>query len=517
MSILIGIDIGTTTIKALAFDVERAEAVAIAARPTPVDHPQPGWSQHDPIALWRTVAACLREVVGQCRAAEIAGLGVSSFAEAGVPLDARGEALYPVIAWYDRRSEPQAAWWEAQLSAPELHAITGQRVSPSFGVNKWLWIRENEPERAARMAHWLSVPDYILWRLTGERATDYTIASRTLLFDQRAQAWSDEMLRRAGLRREQLPRPLAGGTVVGRVTAQAAEETGLPAGMPCALGGHDHLVAAVAAGGYRPGTVIDSSGTAQAVLMFLSDFHTNEAMAASGYACYSHVLPGTYVLKAGLKLAGGAVEWLARQLSSAGTPADELPYLGLLAQAEQSVGQQAGPVWLPHLIGSGTPQGDRHSRAALVGLTAEHGQGDIFRALLESLAFWLRHNLSEASDLSGQPVREVILLGGTKRLELLSRLKATALNQPVAVLDIPEAAATGAALLAGIGSGVFDGPAEAVRNFQENRVVISPDAELVDWYDRLYHEAYLPLYGLLRDVNHGLAAMNSLSHSQETT
>lgn len=505
MAILIGVDIGTSTVKALAYDPGRGEPVALAAQPTPVEHPRPGWSEHDPEALWLTVAACVREVVGQCKGKSFAALGLSSFAEAGLPLAADGTPLYPIIAWYDRRAEPQAAWWEEQLRAEELHAITGQRVSPSFGVNKWLWLRENEPARVEKMSHWLSVPDYILWRLTGERATDYTIASRTLLFDQRLQDWSETMLGLAGLRREQLPMPYPGGTAIGGVTPAAARATGLPVGTPCVLGGHDHLVAAVAAGGYQSGTVIDSSGTAQAVLMFLPGFHTDDALARSGYACYSHVLAGSYVLKAGLKLAGGAVEWLARQLSSAGVSPAELPYEALLAQAEKTAGRRAGPVWLPHFIGSGTPQGDRHSRAALVGLTAEHDQGDIFRALLEALAFWLRHNLEEVSMLTGQPVSEVILLGGTKRLELLTRLKATVLNRPVTVLELPEAAATGAALLAGIGAGLFDGPAEATRSLQDsNRVVVQPEPGWLDWYEHLYQEAYLPLYGLLRDVHHRL-------------
>lgn len=506
MTVLMGIDIGTSTVKALAYDPARGEAVAMAALPTPVEHPRPGWSEHDPEELWATVAACLREVASQCAGERIAGLGLSSFAEAGLPLAADGTPLYPIIAWYDRRAEPQAAWWEQQLDIAELHAITGQRVSPSFGVNKWLWLRDNEPARVERMARWLSVPDYLLWRLTGELATDYTIASRTLLFDQRSHDWSETMLGLAGLRREQLPAARPGGTVIGEITAQAARATGLPAGTPCALGGHDHLVAAVAAGGYRPGTVIDSSGTAQAVLMFLPGFHTDDALARSGYACYSHVLAETYVLKAGLKLAGGAVEWLARQMSSAGVSPTNLPYEALLAEAEKTAGRRAGPVWLPHFIGSGTPQGDRHSRAALVGLTAEHNQGDIFRALLESLAFWLRHNLEEVSVLTGQPVREVILLGGTKRLELLTRLKATALNQPVTVLEIPEAAATGAALLAGLGTGLFRTPEEAAGSVRgEDRVVVQPEPGWLDWYDRLYRETYLPLYGLLREVHHRLA------------
>ncbi len=165
MTLLLGLDIGTTSIKAELYDAELGQVVSMASRPTPVEHPAPGWSEHNPEMLWQTVVSCLREVATE---RPIAGLGVSSFAEAGLPLDTAGLALYPIIAWYDRRPEPQAAWWEAQLPASTLHAITGQRVSPSFGVNKWLWIRDNEPDIAARMAKWLSVPDYVLWRLTGE-------------------------------------------------------------------------------------------------------------------------------------------------------------------------------------------------------------------------------------------------------------------------------------------------------------------------------------------------------------
>jgi xylulokinase len=503
MTILIGLDLGTTSIKALAYDPDAGIVRDIIARPTPIDHPRPDWSEHDPEALWSTAAACLREVAGRHAGKQIAGIGVSSFAEAGLPLDANGSPLYPVIAWFDRRSEPQAAWWEEQFTVEQMHAITGQRVSPSFGVNKYMWIRDNVPGAADRMATWLSVPDYILWRLSGERATDYTIASRTMLFDQGAQTWSAPMLDRAGLRRDQLPTPYPGGTAVGGITPEASAATGLPVGTPCVLGGHDHLVAAVAAGGTEPGIVIDSSGTAQAVLVLLSAFHTDARIARSGYACYSHVLPGRYALKAGLKLAGGAVEWLARRL--AGIDAgDDLPYEALEAAATSTIGRD-GPVWLPHLIGSGTPEADRHSRAALVGLTPDHDAGDLFRALLESLAFWLRHNLETIARLTDQPAGEIVVLGGANRLDLLARLKATALHRPVTRLDLPEAAATGAALLAGIGSGVFDSPADAASSLCYDRVVVEPLMRHIAHYDHIYEAAYLPLYETLRGVHHTLA------------
>jgi len=277
--------------------------------------------------------------------------------------------------------------------------------------------------------------------------------------------------------------------------------------MPCVLGGHDHLCASLAVGAWQPGTIVDSSGTAGAVLALLPAFHTSPEAAAGGFACYAHVLPDLYVLKAGLKLTGGAVDWLARQL--AGPGATDLHYEPLEAAAAQGVGRRAGPVWLPHLHGgSGTPEGDLASLAALVGVRSDHEPGDLFRGLLESLAFWLRHNVEVMAALTGQTATDVILTGGTTRLHLLSQLKADVLDRPMIVSDVPEAAALGAALLAGLGAGVFRSPAEAVASVQYGRTVIEPQPKHATWYDTLYRDIYWRLYDDLRDVNHRLVELD---------
>ena len=508
MSLLIGLDLGTTTIKAILYDSKQGRVIDRASQPTPVSHsrPHPDWIEHSPQALWEAVCHCLRQVAqGQ----PVSALAVSSFAEAGLPVDGQGQPLYPLIAWYDRRTLPQMEWWEREFSILELHGITGQFPGPSFGANKWLWLRKHQPKRMARMARWLSTPDYVLYRLTGTQATDYTMASRTLLLDQRARTWSEEVLQRAGLPVEQLPPIFPSGTVIGSVTPQAASETGLPVGMPCVLGGHDHLCGALAAGGWQSGAVIDSTGTAEALLMVVPAFQTGQVFAGRSFACYAHVVPGQYIIKGGLKAAGVAIEWLARQLcGQPGLPADQLPYAELESSAWQGYGKRAGPLWLPHLLGSGSPLDDSFSRGALVGLKSDHQPGDLFRGLLESLAFWMRHNLVEMGQLSGQQTGQVLLLGGTTRLKLLRQLKADVLNQAVLLPEIPEASATGAALLAGIGAGVFSGPQEAVASLHYNVQVVQPNPECAAWYHELYDQAYMPLYGALRSIHQTLARLD---------
>jgi xylulokinase len=506
MNYLLGLDIGTTSIKACLYDPQQGQIVDLAAQPTPVRHPRPEWSEHDPEALWTVLCDCLRRMAAAAaaRGASIAALGISSLAEAGLPLDEHDRPLYPIVAWHDRRCAPQVTWWEANISLAELHAITGQRVSTSFGVNKWMWLRDSEPEVAARTRRWLSVPDYVHYRLAGgveagaEPVTDRSIASRTLLLDQRSLDWSPRLLSMAGLDRDLLARVCPSGAIAGHVSPQAAVETGLPVGLPCVLGGHDHLCASLAAGADRPGVVVDSTGTAAALLMVLNNFYTSEIFARQSLACYAHVAKDHYVLKGGLKAAGGSIEWLARRLSG---ESGSLPYAELEAAAWEGVGRRAGPVFMPHLLGAGSPESDACSRGAMVGLLAAHNNGDLFRALLESLAYWTRQNLNEMERLTGQKPDRIVLLGGVTRLKLLSQLKADAVNLPVEIPDLPEAAATGAALLAGVGAGVFSSLSEAVASVRTHSETIPPDPHQVTWYARLFDEVYAPLYETLKETN----------------
>ncbi len=490
MTLLLGLDLGSSSIKAVLLDSATGQVLRVCAHPTPTRHPRPDWSEHDPQELLETAAQCVREV---CAGDVPAALSVSSFAEAGVPLDSSGNALYPIVSWYDRRCQPQADRWDEWIDLVELHAITGQRSSPSFGVNKLLWFIENHPALAARMTRWLSTPDYLFFWLTSEIATDRTIASRTMLFDQSARTWSPRLLELSGIHEEILPPVFPSGTPVGGLNHMAADALGLPAGLPCILGGHDHPCAALAAGLVQPGTWVDSIGTAEALMLVTPRFLTSPQLAHQAFSNYAHLLDGLTIFKGGLKLAGGALDWLA-SLTGTSTAALE-------NEAAIQPGAEPGPLWLLHPIGSGSPEGDPHSMAAVFGLRAHHTRADLLRGMLISMACWTRQNLEIMTACANQHPAEMVLLGGVSRFRGLAELKASILDMPVNISTIPEASAVGAALLAGLGVQAYANPREAVQSlrYQPNRV--DPSPALSHWLDALYHQAYLPLYASAAPVH----------------
>lgn len=496
MSLLAGLDVGTTTIKAVLYDSETGRVVSTAGEPTPVNHPRPEWSEHDPQQLWEAACRCLRAT---CAGKSVQALAIASMAEAGVALDSQDRPVAPVIAWHDRRSSPQATRVEECIGRETLFRISGQRVTASFGLTKWLWLRDQQPDLARQAHWWLPLPAYLLFRLTGERAVDYSIASRALLFGQNMLDWSAPLLDLAGLTRANLPGLAPGGSAAGRISPLASSETGLPAGTKCALGGHDHLCAALAAGGMHSGAAVDSMGSAEAVMLFLPAFLPDPTLGEHGYACYAHVLPGQFVLKAGLKAAGSSIEWLGRLLSG-GSEAD---YAALEAEARATLGK-SGPLWLPHLLESGSPEADPLSRGALAGARLDHTRGDLFRGMLEGLACWLRQNLSDMQAAAQVPAQSLSLLGGTTRLALLSQIKADVLNMPVEVPQIPQAAAVGAALLAGLGSGVFSSVTEALASLRYPTWTLQPAPDQARRYEHLYWQVYTQIYPSLRAIHHAL-------------
>jgi len=458
--LLLGLDVGTTHTKGLLLDAASGAVAAQTAVATPSVEPRPGWREYDPAALWAGVRNCIRALTGGLGPGQrVTAVAAASMGEAGTLYDREGAPLAPIIAWHDPRTIPQRDWWAAHADPRRIHAITGQHLGHIFSANKLMWLRENRPEAYGRAAMWLGIQDMVTYRLCGARATDYTIASRTMLLDQAAGDWSEEMLGLAGIPRALLPESHPSGTAVGRVTPEAARETGLAAGMPVATGGHDHLCAALACGCTRPGAVLDSTGTAEALLWIVGAYRPTEELYRLGYATYRHTAPGTCVILGGLDTGGAYLEWMARLLGL--EPAGER-VAQLLALAERSEPGARGVRATPFLLGKGTPRRDPAARAAIMRLSAQHGREDLARAAVEALAWWLCDNLAALGELLGERPAALIGTGGVNRSPFVCQLKADATGLPFRAPRVAEGAALGAAMLAGIGAGIFR-DAEAAR------------------------------------------------------
>lgn len=495
MQYLIGIDIGTTNIKALLF--ERTGRVAgEARRPSPLTLLEDGGGIFSADAVWEICCGLIRELIAGQEAAgasrireEIAGVAATGMGEAGVPLDERGEALYPVIAWFDPRTEEVLPWWRESFGEERMFALTNLRNQHIFTVNKLLWLKHHEPEVFSRIRTWHCMPDYIAFRLTGRSAMDYSIATRTMMLDARSRTWSREILDHAGIPSRILPELMPSGAAVGTVTAAAAAQCGLAEGTPVFAGGHDHICGALATGVIAPGVVLDSSGTCEEVLVSADTLEETVSLSAAGFNAGCHVAPGRYYLSGGIPASGASVDWFRR----------EFP-----APAGQRGGSEPGArgvLFLPHLRGSSSPGRDAVSKGAFLGVRAHHGWEDFMQAVYEGVAFELR--LSVQQLLGGQRPRRIVSIGGGTLNPRWLQVKADVLGCEIEVPAVRECTALGAALLAGVGAGVYRDVLSAVEETFRVEQRVSPRPETAEIYQRLY-EAYCPLYGLLHTVNETL-------------
>ncbi len=494
--ILIGADVGTTNIKALAFD-RSGRTVARASSPTPTRYPRPGRAHHDAEELWASFARTLRGVTDRLEdPRRVTGVAVASFAEAAVPLDSHGRPTHEVIAWFDGRSRPQAERLGRDLGGEPLFALTGLSLQPIFGLCKLLWLKENEPEAFARTTTWLNVADYMAFRLSGVPATDFSLASRTLALDLHRLEWAWGLLEDLDIPSGLFAPLRRGGSPLGPVTPEAAGQTGLPESARVAVGGHDHVCGALAAGVTETGTMLNSLGTAEAIFLPLERPLTNPEVGRQGYAQGAHVA-GQYYVFGGQYTSGASVEWFRDAL---GGGAD---YDALITEAEGVPPGSLGAFFLPHLRLANPPDADPRSRGAFVGLSTDVGRGALFRAVLEGLAFASRNSLEPLLEHAGvEDLRAIYAIGGGVQNRLLMRIKATVFDRVITVLGVEEATSLGAAILGGIGAGVYPDLPSALGELRYAETPVEPVSEEVPLYDDAFRRVYRRIYPALREVHH---------------
>jgi len=298
MSYLLGIDIGSTNLKAVLFDtdgrlVAKRETPTECVRPDPA---HPDWAVWLPEQIWGGAAECVRGALAAAGGGEVLGVSVTGMGMDGVPVDRNGKWLYPFISWHCPRTSPQQAWWLANIGADEQFARGGNQVWMFNTALRLLWMREHEPDILARTHKWLLIEDFVNFMLCGELATDYSMASTTLLFDQRTRRWNDDFIARAGLDRALLCDPRPAGTPLGRVHAAAAAATGLKPGTPVVLGGHDYCCGCLPTGAFEPDVLLDVLGTWEIVVSALREPVLTPEVRRMGVLVDSHVARDRYTV-----------------------------------------------------------------------------------------------------------------------------------------------------------------------------------------------------------------------------
>ena len=508
MDLLVGIDLGSTSLKAVVYDA-RGRMVASAGRPTRRFNPDkkhPEWTVWQPQQIWGGAAEALREAVGRLddpRA--IRGVAVTGMGMDGVPMDAEGRWLYPFISWLDPRTTPQLEWWIKHIGHRKTFAVGG---NPLWAINsalRILWMAEHEPKILRRTDKWLLIEDFLNCMLCGRRATDYSMASCTLLFDQRKLNWSDEMCRLSGIDRRLMPDAYPAGTRLGEVTDTAARATGLPAGTPVILGGHDHLCGALPVGAFRPGLVLDVTGTWEIVSTPIARPVLTARAQKTGVTIQAHVARGVHAAWASTP-AAESLEWFRRQLS-AGAKADGdagADWASLMAAARAAPPGASGVHFLPHVSGSTCPVVDPKSMGAFVGLRSLATRGDLVRAIIEGLDYQFLDILRSVEAALGIRAERVVAVGGATKNEFWMQNKADVVGLPIEVPEIEEATPLGAAMIAGIGTGVYRDEEDALAKVCRKGKTYRPNAKLAKAYAEGF-EIYREMYPALSAINWKIA------------
>ncbi len=495
---LLGLDIGTTGCKAVAFDEEGA-LLSGAYREYTLSHPKPGWTELDANLLWDKIKEVIFEVSTQTRSDPIKALSVSTQGEAVVPVGRDGELLYNFIITFDKRCKPQYQWWQEKVGKEKIFQITGMPLHPMYTINKIMWLKENERDIYRKVYKFLCVEDFVIFKLGALPTIDYSLAARTMCFNIREKKWSEKILSLAGVSEELLSDAKPSGYPVGKVNSKIAEELALKRNVVVVTGGHDQPCGALGAGVVTPGLVMNAIGTSDVLCPTIRKPLLNKKMLENNYCCYPHICPDIYTTIS-VNLTGGLLlRWyrdtfcFEEKMEAKRTGRDVYDII-----VEKASSEPVDVYILPHFVGSGTPTLDSNSKGAILGLTIDTTKEDISRAILDSNNYDLRLNMDKLQQI-GIPIEEIRAIGGGAKSKKWLQLRADVLGKRVCTLKVSEAVSLGAAILAGVGIDTFDSPQEGARQWVKIDRIFEPDIKQHAHYRERYQN-YLKIYPALKEL-----------------
>ncbi len=500
MSYLLGIDIGTSGTKTLLFNSYNRKVVASSSSEYALYQPHIGWAEQQPDDWWRATVTTIKDVIDKSgiNGESIKGIGLTGQMHGMVLLDKQGKVLRPSIIWCDQRTSEECEEITSKVGKDELINITANPSMTNFTATKVLWIKKHQPEIFERVHKILLPKDFIRFKLTGEFATEVSDASGTQFLDVPNRKWSKTILERLDIPLEWMPNLYESQEISGYVTSEVAKLTGLKEGTPVVGGAGDQAAGAIGNGIVKPGIVSSTIGTSGVVFAYTDELSIDPK---GRVHTFCHAMPNAWHVMGVTQGAGLSLQWFRDNF--AGAEKDLANFLGIdpyelmTKQAEKSNPGCNGLIYLPYLMGERSPHLDPYARGVFFGISAKHTRNDMIRSVMEGVAYSLRDSLEIIAEM-GIDISHIRASGGGARSSLWRQIQGDIFKTPIHTISIEEGPAFGAALLAGVGIGIYnDVPqaCEAVINIEDT---IEPIQENVIIYDK-YYEIYKDLYRSLKD------------------
>lgn len=487
MKYLIGIDVGTTGTKTILID-EKGNLISSALEEYPLNTPKPKWAEQDPEDWWKATVSSIKKVIKDSKISpeNISGLGLSGQMHGLVLIDKDYNVLRPAILWCDVRTTEQCHYITEKVGKDLLVKSTCNPALEGFTAPKLIWVRDNEPKIYDKAYKMLLPKDYVRFRLTGEIASEVSDAAGTILFDVKNRKWSSEVLSRLEIPEDLMPTCYESIDICGQITPKVAEITGLKTGTPVVGGGADNACTAVGNGIVVAGRTSASIGTSGTMLTPTDTPEVDPKLRAHTFC---HCVPGKWYIMGVMLSAGGAFRWFrdtigdkeVEQAKQAGID----PYEILTKEASSVSPGCEGLIFLPYLIGERTPHSDANAKGVFFGLTLRHKKEHLVRSVMEGVTYGMRDSLEIIKNL-GLNVGQIRATGGGARSTLWRQIQADIYKAELVTINVSEGPAFGAAMLAGVGTGVYG----SIQEITDEIVKITSQTQPIEVNTKIYDELY---------------------------
>ena len=503
--LVIGLDCSTTATKAIACD-RRGNVVAHAHEAIPLSSPQPHYYEQDSNDWWISAQHALRQIFRHINPARISALAISNQRETFVPLDMHGDCLRPAIVWLDERCKNEVESFSNEIGKSRIHRITGKPPDYAPVVYRLAWMKKHEPKLYRKIGMICDVQSYMVWKLTGAFKTSWASADPLGVFDLKEKTWSRLILEALALRDNQLSEAYRPGTILGRISNEAARLTGLSMDTVVVAGGGDGQAAGLGSNVLTPERAYLNLGTAVVAGVYGEQYKTSKA-----FRTMSSCSESGYYYECSLRAGTFAVDWFIKEVLKIDPLQESEIYRQLEQEAQQVPPGSDGLLHLPYLCGVMNPYWDMNARGAFVGLSSFHHRGHLYRSILEGIAFEQLLAINAAEKSIGTKVRDFVAIGGGATNELWCHILADVTGRNICLSENTEASGLGAAIAAAVGIGWYGTFKEAADKMTRIKKVIRPERQSHEKYQQLftvYENVYpsLKKLGVAKQVRHRLKA-----------